>query len=343
MFNQEREDKLLNLIQNGFIPFTHAQNVEIIFNYVKGKNSTDDSQMADGRDLIVVVGPSGSGKTTIIANLYEAGLLTDAEGKFIPFVNRFYNNEKMTLQEEIAYKAALLEKGKSFMLEAAQFDANYREFIKIAKLKYGYNICMLYLTKSNPQENISMVEKRRREGGHGRKNVELDASVLQEMYEVDSQNLVEILPYCDMCYVVKNQTMSADSAEKPVVLLQKKLSGEIVYDTRYEHAEFLHDQILGIKTPKPAPRLTRPTGRFIISPRQQAPKVIIKGSVPRQTLLPQVQIKGRNQQLRVLTGIKRRISEISSISIEGELDRYTPEQIERIISGYGPGMGGKKK
>ena len=59
--------------------------------------------------------------------------------------------------------------------------------------------------------------------------------------------------------------------------------------------------------------------------------------------MPQIQIIGRNQPLRVLTGIKRKISEISSISIDGELDKYTPEQIERIISGYGPGMGGKKK
>ena len=146
--------------------------------------------------------------------------------------------------------------------------------------------------------------------------------------------------------------MGTNSEQKPVVLLQKKLTGEIVFDEREEHAQFLHDKILGIKTPvitppqRPrVPRGRASTGRFSVGggfgPQPQ--KVIISPTIPRQTVMPQIQIIGRNQPLRVLTGIKRKISEISSISIDGELDKYTPEQIERIISGYGPGMGGKKK
>lgn len=328
MFTEEQESQLLHLIKTGFIPFTHAENVDIILQYVKGKNSTDQSQIADGRDIIVVVGPSGSGKTTFIANMYNAGLLVDQNGKFIPFVNRFFNNQKMTLQEEIDYKAGLLEAGKSFMLESAQFDDNYFEFIKLAKLKYGYNIQFIYLTKANPQENISMVQKRKTQGGHGRATVELNEDVLEEMYRVDSQNLVRILPYCDSCFVIKNETMGDSSNQKPVVLLQKKLTGEFEFDTRYHYARFLHDNILGIKSTPVRPRIARAGGRArVVSPK------IITTNVARRTKLPQSQ---------VLCGrIQTELARISGTPLD-VLDSYTPEQQELIIQGRGPGMGRKK-
>lgn len=247
------EDAIKRLISRHFVPFTHAENCEAIMGYVRAKNEAVKGGMKnldDSKTIYVIVGPSGSGKTTIIANLYSAGLLGSPKGKFVPYVNRFHcpvtDGKPPTLEEEIAYKASLLEKGKSFVVESAQFDENYREFIKIAKLKYNYNICMLYLTKWNPQENIKMVEKRKKQGGHGRVNVELDPSILAEMYRTDSENLVEIMPYCDSCFVINNITVQTEH-DKPVILLQKKLDGTFEYNLTYEYAKFLSEKILRAK------------------------------------------------------------------------------------------------
>ncbi len=247
---QINENAIQKLISQDFVAFTHAENCAAVMHYVRAKNSAMSDGMKhidDGKTIYVVVGPSGSGKTTVIANLYKAGLLGSPDGKFVPYVNRFQlsptDGPIPSLEEEIAFKADLLEKGKSFLVESAQFDENYREFIKIAKLKYGYDICLLYLTKTKPEENIAMVEKRKRQGGHGRANVELDPQVLAEMYKTDSENLVEILPYCKSCFVIKNTTVE-NAQDKPVILMQKKLDGTIEYDPRYKHAKFLCETVL---------------------------------------------------------------------------------------------------
>ena len=48
----------------------------------------------------------------------------------------------------------------------------------------------IYLTKANPQENISMVQKRKTQGGHGRATVELNEDV--HKYEGFEQDLLYI-------------------------------------------------------------------------------------------------------------------------------------------------------
>ncbi|MBQ2864799.1 MAG: hypothetical protein IJE91_05015 [Clostridia bacterium] len=323
---QINEDAIKKLISSDFVAYTHAQNCEAVMSYVRAKNSAMAGGMQnidDGRTIYVIVGPSGSGKTTVIANLYNAGLLGSPDGKFVPYVNRFQlpvtDGPIPTLEEEIAFKAELLERGKSFVVESAQFDENYREFIKIAKLKYGYNICMLYLTKTKPEENIEMVEKRKKQGGHGRANVELDPQVLAEMYKTDSENLVEILPYCDSCFVIKNTTIENEN-DKPVILMQKKLDGTIEYDPRYKYAKFLCESILQ-------------TGPIRIR-RAKVPKTFKSAALSKGTL-KRFNVRGGHKAY-----VKRRITQVMSrftkTLSERELDdisKYPPEVIDLILRG----------
>ena len=323
---QINEKAIKKLISQDFVPYTHAENCEAVFEYVRAKNSAMHGGMSgidDGKTIYVVVGPSGSGKTTVIANLYKAGLLGSPDGTFVPYVNRFQvsaaDGPIPTLEEEIAFKAELLEAGKSFLVESAQFDENYREFIKIAKIKYGYNICMLYLTKNRPEENIAMVEKRKRQGGHGRAHVELDPQVLAEMYKTDSENLVEILPYCDSCFVIKNTTVENDK-DKPVILMQKKLDGTIEYDPRYKHAKFLCETVLRagrvsitrIKHPQTFRSTTVSVGRMRVVKKPSRPIVYAKARIE-----------------YVMSRFTKNIGERQLDNIS----QYPPELIELILRG----------
>lgn len=238
------EKGILNLIDN-FQVYDNRTVTQLVMQYTRLKGDVD--KFSDDKTIYALVGPSGSGKSTFIANMYTNGLLGNPnEGTFVPFINRFFADEPITLTEETAYKRKLLREGKSFMLESAQFDEKYAEFIKEMKIKYGYKVCLIYLTKWHPKENISMVQKRKCQGGHGRKSIELNEQTIEKMYEQDSKNLVEVMPYCDSCFVVNNQTVELGQEQtiKPVLLLHKKLNGTFDYDKAEKNACFLYSRIL---------------------------------------------------------------------------------------------------
>lgn len=236
-----KELEISNLIDN-FQAYTNAETTQILLHYARLNHNLHNFQ--EDKTVYVLVGPSGSGKSTFIANMYSKNIFGNSATSFVPFINRHYANMSLSLNEEISFKTNMLKHGKSFMIESANFDANYADFIKSMKTKYGYNICLLYLTKNNPKENIEMVLKRRREGGHGSASIELNETVLNYMYYIDSYNLVKVMPYCDSCFIIKNPTKNKIDDSKPIVLLQKKLSGEIVYNKDNENAKFLYDRIL---------------------------------------------------------------------------------------------------
>lgn len=234
------ENLIYNLIDN-FVPFTNAETTQTILQYAKISNNTNI--YVQDKTVYILVGPSGSGKSTFIANMYKLNIFGNSTDYFVPFINRHYSNISMSLGEEIAFKVKLLKKGCSFLIESANFDVNYTKFIKEMKTIYGYCICLIYLTKHNPKENLEMVLKRKAEGGHGTESVELNEEALNNMYSTDRQSLIEILPYCNSCFVIKTSSInSCDS--RPIILMQKKLNGDIVYNKEYRYAIFLYEHIL---------------------------------------------------------------------------------------------------
>ena len=84
-----KEDQILSLIDN-FQPYDNAQTNQIIVEYAKLKNNSDNFKK--DKTVYVLVGPSGSGKSTFIANMYRANIFGNAENSFVPFVNRHYAN-----------------------------------------------------------------------------------------------------------------------------------------------------------------------------------------------------------------------------------------------------------
>lgn len=311
------ENKILNLIEN-FEPYGSAETITILMEYAKLKSSIQNYRT--DKTLYVLVGPSGSGKSTFIANMYKQNIFGNSEHNFVPFVNRHYASQNMTLEEEIAFKTNLLDQGKSFMIESAQFDEKYCDFIKVIKSIYDYDVCLIYMTKNHPQENISMVKKRKTEGGHGTEQVELNEDVITKMYKIDSQNLIEILPYCDSCFIINNQTMEkGDKITKPVVLLQKQLNGKIVYNRDYKYADFLYRQILKSQVP----RKPKQTFRIAKPVNSQTLKLLRRTSKKRVLFLKPMLEKQIEATLKKLS--------LKPI----QKDEFTMEEIESILKGEG--------
>lgn len=312
------EEKILSLIEN-FQPYTSAETTSIILNYAKLKNNID--RFRDDKTVYVLVGPSGSGKSTLIANMYENNVFGNSENDFVPFINRHFTDKSMSLAQEIAFKNELLSKGKSFMIESAKFDENYSDFIKLMKIKYGYKICLIYLTKWHPQENISMVQKRKREGGHGSKQVELSEKVISEMYVVDSKNLMEIMPYCDSCFVINNETQTKNKQTKPIILLQKKLNGEIVYDKEFRSANFLYRKILK-------------------SNIKRKPIVVRKCKLANYRIKSGFKLTSQSYvyiQQPLTTRIEAILAKLKNMPISDDMLDLTEIEIERILKGQGKG------
>ena len=310
-----KEDQILSLIDN-FQPYDNAQTNQIIVEYAKLKNNSDNFKK--DKTVYVLVGPSGSGKSTFIANMYRANIFGNAENSFVPFVNRHYANTPMTLKEEIEFKTKLLEEGTSFMIESANFDENYSHFIKMMKLRYDYSICLLYLTKWHPRENISMVLKRKFQGGHGSKDVELNEEELERMYKVDSQNLVAILPYCDSCFVLNNTTRHhSTQTEKPIVLLHKRLDGTIVYDKGYRNVNFLYNRILKSKRPvSQSPEQLRMT----FTPAEDGSLIV---GLPKSRVY---------RQSPIMEKVDRIIDAIQSVSIAEEQKKYKEAELCSMVN-----------
>lgn len=310
------ENEILNLINN-FEAYDNSETTAIILEYAKLKNNINNFR--DDKTVYVLVGPSGSGKSTLIANMYKHNIFGNTEHDFVPFVNRHYSNQSMSLRQEINFKSKLLGEGKSFMIESAQFDEDYSDFIKVMKLKYDYKICLLYLTKWHPKENISMVQKRKTEGGHGTAHVELNEDVIKQMYRTDSKNLVEIMPFCDSCFVINNKTkIVGQDYIKPVVLLQKKLDGEIIYDSNFKYANFLYRRILksevnGMSFNGFCVRVANTKYFELLKRKGRCAKVFRELPLNRQ--------------------IELALDRIKAVSIEDARTQYTEEQMDAILKG----------
>lgn len=219
----------------------------------------------------------------------------------------------MSLTQEIAFKTNLLENGSSFMIESANFDENYSSFIKLMKLKYDYKICLLYLTKWHPKENISMVQKRKGQGGHGSKKIELNETELERMYKVDSKNLVEVMPYCDCCFVINNTTKThLTKNEKPILLLHKGLNGEITYNTEIKNVNFLYYRILKSRKPL-VPKPKQLEMRFYTNPNDQSINV----------MLPALKVK---QESPLIVKVDKILDGIKDFSLEDAKRKYTEEE-----------------
>lgn len=222
-----------NSITN-FRVFSSEETTRLLFEYTKLKNNTQNFR--DDRVIYAVVGPSGSGKSTFIANMYANGVLGRVPGDIVPFINRHYYNrtvgsdQRVYLQQEIHIKQQLCQQGKSFLIEAADFNDGYLDFLREIQVKHDYKICMIYLTKRFPNDNISCVRQRVREGDHGKKTRELNLGFVEQQYEIDGKNLDKAMNFCDSVFVIHNQTQKQipGIVQKPRLLAQKVDGGQIM-------------------------------------------------------------------------------------------------------------------
>ena len=171
------------------------------------------------KKLLMVAGPNGAGKTTLTKEF----ILRDS--KLYEFINADeiakglspLNPEKVALlagKLMIKRFKELLESSKSFAFETTAAGTNFVKHIKYAKSK-GYEIYLIFLRLSNPDQAIKRVEQRVCQGGH-----HISKEVIIRRYYAGLKNLLDhYLELADTVAIVDN---SGASSPRNLIVKKKK-------------------------------------------------------------------------------------------------------------------------
>ncbi len=170
------------------------------------------------KDIILLGGPNGAGKTTAAKVLLPEFL------ELHTFVNADEVARKIAPQNvEAASVAAgrlmieqmwaLVRDGSSFAVETTCAGKSYVPMLKECKAN-GWTIALYYLWLSTPEEAISRVAKRVRQGGH-----HIPSDVINRRFKAGLWNMRHLyLPLADTAAIY-------DNGDKHRVLIAEKESG----------------------------------------------------------------------------------------------------------------------
>ena len=158
------------------------------------------------KKILMVAGPNGSGKTTMVMELIDKG----------PTLYEFINAdeiakglaplhpENMTLTASklmIQRLKELLQANKSFAFETTAAGINYIKHLKMAKAK-GYEVNLVFLWLSSPEQAIERVAERVKQGGH-----HIPEETIVRRYYAGLKNLITTyLPFADTAIIMDNSS-----------------------------------------------------------------------------------------------------------------------------------------
>lgn len=169
----------------------------------------------------MIAGPNGAGKTTTTLEVMNKG----------PDIYEFINADEIARglaplhPESMALTASklmierlrdLLANGKNFAFETTASGTNYVKHLQLAK-KEDYEVHLVFLWLSSPQQAIRRVAQRVKQGGH---NVTEDTIVRR--YFTGLKNFLTLyLPLADTAIILDN------SSEKRKLIARKRNSSSI--------------------------------------------------------------------------------------------------------------------
>ncbi len=155
------------------------------------------------KKIRMVAGPNGAGKTTM-----AYALITDLEGVYEEFLNadEIARGLSPMRPESVSLEASklmlkrfrfCLEERKSFIFETTGSAKTYDKYLSEAK-NVGYEINLLFLWLSSPDQAVKRVASRVKQGGH---NIPKE-DIIRRYYR-GLKNLLEIyLPLADSAYIL---------------------------------------------------------------------------------------------------------------------------------------------
>lgn len=190
------------------------------------------------RRVLMIAGPNGAGKTTMAQTLIPNRL------ELYEFVNADeiakglspLHPESMVLPASklmIKRLRELLASSKSFAFETTAAGTNYVKYLKEARAK-GYEINLMYLWLSGPDQAIKRVQERVRQKGHN-----IPREVIHRRYFLGLKNLFKYyLPLADSFIILDN------SLEKITRFIARKDLGrrlEIVDEENWKKMQRIAD------------------------------------------------------------------------------------------------------
>jgi len=154
--------------------------------------------------ILMIAGPNGAGKTTTALTIMPD----------LPMLYEFINADEIARglaplhPETVALAASklmiqrlkeLLRENKSFAFETTAAGINYLKYLKEAKTK-GYEINLMFLWLSTPEQAIKRVTQRVAQGGHS-----VHEDTVKRRFQAGIRNLLKYyLPIADIALILDN-------------------------------------------------------------------------------------------------------------------------------------------
>lgn len=179
----------------------------------------------------MIAGPNGAGKTTVASKLIPD----------LPMLYEYINADEIARglapnhPESMALTASklmirrlreLLSTNKSFAFETTAAGTNYLKHLKEAKSK-GYEINLMFLWLSDPEQAIKRVIQRVEQGGH-----HIPVETIRRRYHAGLKNLLKYyLPLADIALILDN---SIEESEQIVASKNMGYSLQVEDKTAWE-------------------------------------------------------------------------------------------------------------
>ena len=164
----------------------------------------------------MIAGPNGAGKTTI-----ASALISQEKDVYLEFINADQIAQGLSPlhPESVRIESSKLmmerflsciERGKSFIFETTGSGRNYANHLQSAK-KVGYEINLLFVWISSPDQAVERVAQRVKQGGHDIPEVDI-----RRRYNRGLTNFFGLyLPVADTILVIDNS--STESGAKKII------------------------------------------------------------------------------------------------------------------------------
>ncbi|HEX4840235.1 MAG TPA: AAA family ATPase [Rhabdochlamydiaceae bacterium] len=182
--------------------------------------------------ILMIAGPNAAGKTTIASRLIPD----------LPMFYEFINADEIARglaplhPETVAISASklmigrfreLLQANKSFAFETTAAGTNYLKHLREAK-KQGYQVGLMFLWVSSPEQAIRRVHNRVMHGGH-----HIPDATIRRRYYLGMKNLLKhYLPLADFALILDNSeeecsTIAGKNVEYPLQVENKSIWKQI--------------------------------------------------------------------------------------------------------------------
>ena len=176
-------------------------------------------------EVIVFAGPNGSGKSTITRFAKTVGIYINVDD--IKRSNHCTDLEAAQKAEELRENA--IDQLNDFTFETVLSTDRNLKLLKLAKEK-GYFIRCFYVLTSNPDVNVSRVQMREMQGGHG-----VPEDKVRTRYKRALELIPELVELCDVLHIY-------DNTKEPFRIFKKRK--EVYY--RWENKYWNADQIVSL-------------------------------------------------------------------------------------------------